>query len=215
MAILARLAFHTPVTLDQVAYEGIERSPRRHLLCPRARSLAEAARRRRAPRWRDSVRVFPCFLYGGHPLAPVAGPFNAVMVEAPAITEVTMSGPGAGGIHTASAVLSDVVSIISGEAPVHEAGPDLRGRLRRQLLLLPSPRGRRQARRPRPDRQGARRQRGLGQERGPAWDRRRRPACDGRPRVPRVELRRRRRRDGAARRAAIPPRFIRVIEEFV
>ena len=36
-----------------------------------------------------------------------------------------MSGPGAGGIQTASAVLSDVVSIISGEAPVHEAGADL------------------------------------------------------------------------------------------
>ena len=47
-----------------------------------------------------------------HPLAPVGGPFNAVMVEAPAITEVTMSGPGAGGVETASAVLGDVVSIL-------------------------------------------------------------------------------------------------------
>ncbi len=42
------------------------------------------------------------------------------MVEAPAITEVTMSGPGAGGVQTASAVLGDVVSILSGDAPVHE-----------------------------------------------------------------------------------------------
>ena len=31
-----------------------------------------------------------------------------------------MSGPGAGGVQTASAVLGDVVSILSGEAPVHE-----------------------------------------------------------------------------------------------
>jgi homoserine dehydrogenase len=53
-------------------------------------------------------------------LAPIEGPFNAVMVEAPAITEITMSGPGAGGIETASAVLGDIVSIISGEAPVHQ-----------------------------------------------------------------------------------------------
>ncbi len=30
-----------------------------------------------------------------------------------------MSGPGAGGIETASAVLGDVVSILAGEAPVH------------------------------------------------------------------------------------------------
>jgi homoserine dehydrogenase len=68
-----------------------------------------------------SVRVFPCFLYPGHPLAPVEGPFNAVMVEAPAITEITMSGPGAGGVETASAVLGDVFSILSGRAPVHVA----------------------------------------------------------------------------------------------
>ncbi len=47
------------------------------------------------------------------------------MVEAPAITEVTMSGPGAGGLQTASAVLGDVVSILAGEAPVHETRTEL------------------------------------------------------------------------------------------
>ncbi|HEY7256758.1 MAG TPA: homoserine dehydrogenase [Solirubrobacterales bacterium] len=127
MAILARLAFHAPVTLEQVAYEGIEAVTPEDIAYAREldlslKLLGVAERRDGATL---SVRVFPCFLYGGHPLAPVAGPFNAVMVEAPAITEVTMSGPGAGGVQTASAVLSDVVSIISGEAPVHEAGSDL------------------------------------------------------------------------------------------
>jgi homoserine dehydrogenase len=57
-----------------------------------------------------SVRVHPAFLYPGHPLASVNGPFNAVTVESPEITEVTMSGPGAGGPETATAVLGDVVS---------------------------------------------------------------------------------------------------------
>jgi homoserine dehydrogenase len=126
MAILARLAFHAPVTLDQVAYEGIERVTPEDISY--ARELDLSLKLLGVAERRDggiSVRVFPCFLYGGHPLAPISGPFNAVMVEAPAITEVTMSGPGAGGIQTASAVLSDVVSIISGEAPVHEAGADL------------------------------------------------------------------------------------------
>jgi homoserine dehydrogenase len=126
MAILARLAFHAPVTLDQVAYEGIERVTPEDIAY--ARELDLSLKLLGVAERRDggiSVRVFPCFLYGGHPLAPISGPFNAVMVEAPAITEVTMSGPGAGGIQTASAVLSDVVSIISGEAPVHEAGADL------------------------------------------------------------------------------------------
>jgi homoserine dehydrogenase len=54
--------------------------------------------------------VHPAFLYGGHPLASVDGPFNAVTIESPAITEITLSGPGAGGPQTASAVLGDVVS---------------------------------------------------------------------------------------------------------
>jgi homoserine dehydrogenase len=122
MAILARLAFHTPVTLDEVAYEGIEQVKPDDLAYAKELDLSlkllGVAERREGG---ISVRVFPCFLYGGHPLAPVGGPFNAVMVEAPAITEVTMSGPGAGGVETASAVLGDVASILAGEAPVHEA----------------------------------------------------------------------------------------------
>ncbi|HEU4737343.1 MAG TPA: homoserine dehydrogenase [Solirubrobacterales bacterium] len=121
MAILARLAFHTPVTLDEVSYEGIEQVQLDDLAYAKELGLSlkllGVAERREGG---ISVRVFPCFLYGGHPLAPVEGPFNAVMVEAPEITEVTMSGPGAGGIQTASAVLGDVVSILSGDAPVHE-----------------------------------------------------------------------------------------------
>ena len=98
MAILARLAFHTPVTLSEVAYEGIEAIQPDDLAYAKELGLSlkllGVAERREGG---ISVRVFPCFLYGGHPLAPVEGPFNAVMVEAPAITEVTMSGPGAGG----------------------------------------------------------------------------------------------------------------------
>jgi homoserine dehydrogenase len=121
MAILARLAFHTPVTLDEVAYEGIEQVELDDLAY--AKELGLSLKLLGVAERIDggiSVRVFPCFLYRGHPLAPVAGPFNAVMVEAPEITEVTMSGPGAGGVQTASAVLGDVVSILSGDAPVHE-----------------------------------------------------------------------------------------------
>jgi len=126
MAILARLAFHTPVTLDGVSFEGIERVEPDDIAYARELGLSlkllGVAERREGG---ISVRVFPCFLYGGHPLAPVEGPFNAVMVEAPEITEVTMSGPGAGGVQTASAVLGDLVSILNGDAPVHETREEL------------------------------------------------------------------------------------------
>ncbi len=121
MAILARLAFHTPVTLSEVSYEGIEAISPHDLAFAKElglslKLLGVAERRGEG----ISVRVFPCFLYRGHPLAPIEGAFNAVMVEGPAMDEVTLSGPGAGGLQTASAVLGDVVSILAGDAPVHE-----------------------------------------------------------------------------------------------
>ena len=126
MAILARLAFGTPVALDDVAYEGITEIQPDDIAY--AKELGLSLKLLGVAELREdgvSVRVFPCFLYRGHPLAPVEGPFNAVMVEAPAITEITMSGPGAGGIETATAVLGDVVSILSGDAPVHESRDEL------------------------------------------------------------------------------------------
>ncbi|MGH2957627.1 MAG: homoserine dehydrogenase, partial [Solirubrobacterales bacterium] len=126
MAILARLAFGAPVELDQVPYEGIEQIRPDDLAYAKELGLSLKLLGV-AERDGDelSVRVFPCFLYPGHPLAPIQGAFNAVMVEAPAITEVTMSGPGAGGLQTASAVLGDVVSILAGDAPVHETRVEL------------------------------------------------------------------------------------------
>src|ERR671930_1564016 len=111
MAILARLAFNTPVHLDQVPYEGIE-----HITADDmeyARELGLGLKLIGTAERVDgglSVRVHPAFLYAGHPLASVHGPFNAVTVESEAITEITMSGPGAGGPQTASAVLGDVIS---------------------------------------------------------------------------------------------------------
>ena len=114
MAILARLAFHAEVTLDQVPFEGIEQITSDDL--DYAKEFGLVLKLLGVAERRDggvSVRVFPAFLYGGHPLASVVGPFNAVTLESEAITEVTLSGPGAGGPQTASAVLGDVVSVMS------------------------------------------------------------------------------------------------------
>jgi homoserine dehydrogenase len=111
MAILARLAFDTPVSLDEIPYEGIE-----HLTADDmeyARELGLGLKLIGTAERVDgglSVRVHPAFLYGAHPLASINGPFNAVTIESPAITEITLSGPGAGGPQTASAVLGDVIS---------------------------------------------------------------------------------------------------------
>jgi homoserine dehydrogenase len=117
MAILARLAFGSPVHLDDVPYEGIEHLQSDDLEYARefglGLKLIGTAERREGGL---SVRVHPAFLYAGHPLSSISGPFNAVTVESETITEITMSGPGAGGRQTASAVLGDVVSVMTGGA---------------------------------------------------------------------------------------------------
>src|SRR5438034_10475261 len=58
------------------------------------------------------VRVQPAFVERSHPLAAVDGAFNEVMLQGDAIREITLEGPGAGGIETASAVVADMVSVI-------------------------------------------------------------------------------------------------------
>ena len=111
MAILARLAFGARVRLDQVAYEGIENVGRDDIAY--AKELGLSLKLVGTAERVDgglSVRVHPTFLFAAHPLAAVSGSFNAVTIESPAITEITLSGPGAGGSQTASAVLGDVIS---------------------------------------------------------------------------------------------------------
>ena len=113
MAILARLAFNAAVHLDEVSYEGIEQITPDDL--EYAKQLGLSLKLIGSAERRDggiAVHVHPAFLYAGHPLASVNGAFNAVTIESPAITEITLSGPGAGGPQTASAVLGDVVSAI-------------------------------------------------------------------------------------------------------
>jgi homoserine dehydrogenase len=129
MAILARLAFDAPVHIDDVRYEGIERITPDDIAYARELGLALKliGTAERLPEG-VSVRVHPAYLYAAHPLASVGGSFNAVTVEAEAITEITMSGPGAGGPQTASAVLGDVIAAVApgrpnGAAPMTKPVP--------------------------------------------------------------------------------------------
>ena len=98
MAILARLAFGTPVHLDDVRYEGIEHLQGDDLQYARELGLGlkliGTAERREGGL---SVRVHPDVpLRRASARRRSSGPFNAVTVESEAITEITMSGPGAG-----------------------------------------------------------------------------------------------------------------------
>ena len=113
MAILATVAFHSRVELADVAYAGIEAIS--ELDIKAARELEMVVRLVGSANLIDGqvdVRVHPAFVDRHHPLASVEGAFNAVMLQGDAIREITLEGPGAGGIETASAVVADMVSVI-------------------------------------------------------------------------------------------------------
>ena len=192
MAILATVAFGSRVRLEDVAV----RRHRAHPPRPRARG-ARARHGRPADRLGDAVggavdvRVEPAFVDRNHPLAAVDGPFNAVMLQGDAIREITLEGPGAGGLATASAVVADMVSVIGttgtgflqNDASLAHARAAAAGRP--ALAVLPLDQGRRPPRRARPRRAAARRRRRLGRAAQPAAaERRRRRSTSSRTRRP-------------------------------
>jgi homoserine dehydrogenase len=113
MAILATVAFGSRVALPDVGFRGIDEIRPEHVAAARAnemvvRLVGSAALVDGAV----DVRVEPTFVDRHHPLAAVEGAFNGVVLEGDAIREITLEGPGAGGIETASAVVADMVSVI-------------------------------------------------------------------------------------------------------
>ena len=113
MAILATVAFNSRFALADVDVVGIDAID--PLDVAAARELDMVIRLVGAARLVDGnvdVRVGPALVDRHHPLAAVEGAFNAVMLQGDAIREITLEGPGAGGVETASAVIADMASVI-------------------------------------------------------------------------------------------------------
>ena len=113
LAILATVAFGTPVNPDQIYMEGIAHIQPRDIAY--ARELGYVIKLVATARDRGDtveVRVHPTLLPEHHPLAKVDGSFNSVMVEGNFVGNVTFTGRGAGGGPTASAVVADLLEAL-------------------------------------------------------------------------------------------------------
>src|SRR5579884_255290 len=113
MSILATVAFGSRVTPDEVETRGIRELAPAHVSA--AAELGMAVRLVGIATLAGEevdVRVQPAFVERSHPLAAVDGAFNAVMLQGDAIREITLEGPGAGGLETASAVVADLVNVV-------------------------------------------------------------------------------------------------------
>ena len=112
-AILAQLAFHTRVTIEDVYIEGINKVSANDVKA--AKDMGYVIKLLAIAESLDNdsvvVRVHPAMIPRSHPLASVREAFNAVFVEAQAAGSLMFYGQGAGGAPTASAVLGDVVAV--------------------------------------------------------------------------------------------------------
>ncbi|MFC4493756.1 homoserine dehydrogenase [Streptomyces ovatisporus] len=112
-AILAGIAFHTRVRLDDVHREGLTEvtasdiaSAKRMGCTVKLLAICERAADGRSV----TARVHPAMIPLSHPLSNVREAYNAVFVESDAAGQLMFYGPGAGGAPTASAVLGDLVA---------------------------------------------------------------------------------------------------------
>ena len=112
-ALLASLAFHSTVTIDEVYCEGISGISIDDINAARAMGsvIKLLAIAELTVKDEISVRVHPVMIPNSHPLASVRNAFNAVYVEAESAGQLMFYGRGAGGAPTASAILGDLVAV--------------------------------------------------------------------------------------------------------
>ena len=115
LAILASLAFGTPVNFDAIHIEGI-----RHISLMDIHLAEELGYRIKLLGIAEMTdnglqqRVHPCMVPLDAPIAHVEGAFNAVVCHGNFVNTIMQVGPGAGAGPTASAVVADIIDIARG-----------------------------------------------------------------------------------------------------
>ena len=111
LSILASLAFHTRIRLDNIYREGITNISIEDIQYGRElgyelKLLAIAKRQQNC----IEVRVHPTFIPVEHPLAAVRDAFNAIFIKGDAVGNLMLYGRGAGDLPTGSAIVSDIIT---------------------------------------------------------------------------------------------------------
>ena len=120
IAILASLAFAGRIKLTDVYTEGIRQVTTADMAYAQRLGfvikLLAIARRQICPDSQQALeelqlRVHPTLVPESHPLAAVNDVYNAILIEGEPIGQVMFFGPGAGEGPTASAVVSDLITL--------------------------------------------------------------------------------------------------------
>lgn len=120
LTILASIAFGIDLDFDKLSIEGISKISRQDVayaeeLGYRIKHLGIALRRDNG----IEVRVHPTLVAQNALISKVAGVMNAVRVHGNAVGETLFYGAGAGSLPTASAVMADVLGLVTNLSAEH------------------------------------------------------------------------------------------------
>lgn len=110
LSILASLAFHSRVHVNNIYIEGITKINAQDIkwakeLGYNIKLLAIGKKNGNV----IEVRVHPALIKQTHPLASIRGAFNAIFIHGDAIGDFMLYGRGAGDLPTGSAIVSDII----------------------------------------------------------------------------------------------------------
>lgn len=115
IAILSSLAFQMPVEVDRIYRQGIADLTDLDITLAaefgyRIKMIGLA---QRGEGTSLDVRAHPMLVPLHHPLAGVEGVNNAIFISGDAVGEIMLTGPGAGRLPTASAIVGDLINLAS------------------------------------------------------------------------------------------------------
>jgi len=116
LSVLSALGFGHFVNPETIYKEGIRSITEEDMALAkefgyRIKLLGTAARGGSNGKSGFDVRVHPTLVPLDHPLASVSGPNNGILVRGHAVGQLTLIGPGAGKLPTASAVVGDLMNL--------------------------------------------------------------------------------------------------------
>lgn len=126
LTILASIAFDTFFSVDDIYREGISKISARDIEVAKEYGsvIKLLAIGKSLPNDKIELRVHPVMLDKSHPLAAVNDSFNAVYAVGDNVDETMFYGRGAGELPTASAIVGDIIDIVTGSA-LGETSPAL------------------------------------------------------------------------------------------
>jgi homoserine dehydrogenase len=113
IAILTRLAYGAPISLDEITVQGITSITTEDIEC--AREFGYRIKLLAISKFDGTsidVRVHPAMIRVDHPMANVNGVLNAIRVCDDLMEENILVGHGAGALPTGAAVVGDVMEIV-------------------------------------------------------------------------------------------------------